>query len=314
MEIKKVSLSDLFAWLLASFRLIGNNPGKYALASLLSLSVMLVLLVGITLLMSSLFGGGIAATPPQQPPSLDGILPLYAGLFLVAILMAPPFMAGWLLFCQKLATGGDAQVKDLFASYGNKPRWRKLVVYSLVSITLYLLIHALYLGLCLAWGVSSADFQRVLEAQMQNDPNALAGLPAAFWLAYIGLLFLGFFLQTLFMLGFTQAALTDSTAGDALKAGIAGTLKNLPSLIAFLLIALVLGLMAVMALIVVLVLIAGLLAFLNQSLAMLFGAVFYLAFILYLYPLMFTFQYYCWQGILGTAQEPPKSDAIEVMI
>lgn len=314
MEIKKISLSDLFAWLLASFRLIGNNPGKYSLASLLSLSVMLVLVVGITLAMTAVFGGGLAATASQQPPSLDAILPLYSGLFLVAILMAPPFMGGWLLFCQKLANGGDAQVKDLFAGFGDKPRWRKLVIYSVLSIALYLLIHVLYFGICLAAGVSSADFQRVLEAQMQNDTNAFSGLSTAFWLAYAGLLFLGFFLQTLFMLGFTQAALTDSTAGDALKAGIAGTLKNLPSLALFLLIALLVGFLALMALIVILVLIAGLLAFLNQSLAMLFGAAVYLAFILYLYPLMFTFQYYSWQGILGKAPEQPKSDAIEVLM
>jgi hypothetical protein len=312
MQIKKVTLSELFAWLLASFRLIGEHPGRFALASLVSLLAVLAIVLVFSMLAAFIWGDTSVSVAVLGGLDVNGLLSLYAVVFAIAILAAPPFIAGWFVFCRKLANGADAELSDLFSGYGNSAQWRKLIGYAAISMALYVLAHVLYIGLCVALGFSAADFQNVMQAQVKQDPNALASLPSGFWLAYAGVLFLGFFLQTLFMLGFAQAVLTESSASEALKAGMAGTLKNLPALLLFLLITLLLAALAMLLFIVVMVLAATLLAFLNQYLAMLAVGTLYLVLILYIYPLMFSFQYFCWRGILGddTAEHSATSSGI----
>lgn len=313
MEIKKISLSDLFAWLLASFRLIGAHPGRFALASAVSIVLVVALAIVLSFVMV-LIGDDVSKVLEQNPPDVKALSLFYAGLFLVALVAAPPFIAGWFVYCQKLVTRGEASVSDLFGHYADKGHWGKLIRYGLISMLLYLLAHALLLGVCVALGLSTDDFNLFIEAQLRNDPNALAALPATFWLTYLGFVFLGFVLQTLFMLGFAQAALTDSSAGESLQAGIGGTLKNLPVLLVFLLAMLLLGLLAVMALVVIIVLLVTLLALLNQYLAMLVGALMYVSLVLYLYPLVFSFQYYLWQGMLGEPGTPVANDTSEILL
>jgi hypothetical protein len=128
-------------------------------------------------------------------------------------------------------------------------------------------------------------------------------LSSSFWFAYCGLILLGIFLQQMLLLGFTQATLTDSNALDSLKAGISGILKNLLNFIVFFLVTSIVLLTAALIIVFVIILAAGAIALLNNTIVNLIGMallfVLYIALILTIYPLMFSFNYFTWKAVLG---------------
>lgn len=297
MQIRKVGLSNLFGMLIESCRLVRRNLGKFMLASLLSLCAIIMLAVIFGMVLA--FASGLKAEA-MSAGNFDwtALGAIYAVAILIGIVLAPPFLAGWFNLCRKLADAEPVSVMMLFSAYGQRGLWKKLTGYSLIGLALYILVHALYVLAAGMFGISADELEIFMRAQ-SGDPTALAGLSGAFWAAYAGILVLGVVLQSMFMLGFCQAALTESRAGGALKAGIAGTLKNLISILAFLLVfmvavlavAIVIGILAALAI--------GLLSFLSKTVAYAIGIVLYVLVILLIYPLLFSFQYYLWQGILG---------------
>ena len=297
MEIRKVSLSALFGMLIDSCKLVRRHLGKFMLASLLSLSAVIVLamLFGVVLAFSAgLKADAVAAGNIDW--KLLGVI--YAVAILIGVLLAPPFLAGWISLCRKLAAAESVSVMELFAPYGNSPRWKKLIVYSLLGLLLYIVVQALYILIASLFGISGDELATFLRAQT-GDATALTSLSGTFWAAYAGLLVLGVVLQSMFMLGFCHAALTENDAGAALKAGIAGALKNLISILLFLLVFMV-ALVVVAILIGVLAALAiGLLSFLSKTVAYAIGIVLYILIMLLIYPLLFSFQYYLWKSILG---------------
>lgn len=296
MEIKKISVSDLFAWLLASLALVRKHPGTFLLGSVVSVLaiVLIVIIAGVVLGLGSIGAASSGAQIDWQKISM-----LYAGAILVFLLIAPPFMAGWFVFTGNLAEGRSASVQNLFSGYSDSALWKKLIVFSLISAVLYVAIHAVYIGLCMAFGIGSDEISQFVSAQISNDPNALMNLSAGFWAAYVGIILLGTLVQMVFALGFAQAALTQSNAIDSIKAGIAGALKNFGSLLVFLLAMLLVTIAVVLVLGILAGLVIALLSILNKSIALALGVVLYVFVLLYIYPLMFSFMYYCWQGILG---------------
>lgn len=297
MRTRKVGLSNLFGMLIGGCRLVRRHLGKFMLASLLSLSAVIVMVMVFGMVLTF----GIGAKPDAMSTGnfdWTTLAAVYAVAAVVGILLAPPFLAGWFTLCRKLADAEPVSVMVLFSAYRQRGLWQKLIGYSLLGLLLYVVVHALYVLAAGMFGISADELEVFLRAQ-SGDPTALAGLSGTFWAAYAGILVLGVVLQSMFMLGFCQAALTESPAGDALKAGIAGTLKNLISILAFLLVfmaavlavAIVIGILAALAI--------GLLSFLSKTAAYAIGVVLYVLVILLIYPLLFSFQYYVWQGILG---------------
>ena len=312
MEIRKASVSDMFGWLIGSFKLVGKHWGTFLLASLVSLAA-IFLLAFVAGLVIGLSAAG-AAMGDIESIDWQKIAMLYAAILLVALILVPPFIAGWFVLTGKLADGHSASVGDLFAGYGDGALWKKLIAFGFIGAVLNIAVQGGYILVCMALGVGSEDIGQFMNAQMSNDPEAMTGLSAGFWLAYAGIILIGSLLQTAFMLGFCQAALTPASAVDAVKDGIAATLKNLGSLLLFMLIMLVVVLAAALVMGLVAGLLIAALSMLNSNIALAIGAVIYLLLILFIYPLMFSFQYLFWRDVLGTGAKAPVVSDSEVLI
>ncbi len=308
MQIKKVSLSDCFSYLLASFRLIVDNPARFALASVVSLLALIVLFVAVTTVFTLFVGQG-ALMNAQGHVNPGSILGFYGIILFVAVVLMPPFMSGWLVYCQKIANANAASVGDLFTGYSDAAFWGKLIRFSAMAILLFLLINIVYIGLFLALGFDVGAFDQVAKAQLSGDPNALALLPGSFWLMYAGLLLLGSILQTMLLLGFAELTLGLRGAGDALKAGVMGTLKNVLVITLFILIVMVLAMLALLVFAIVASIFGMILAFISPKLMLAVAALLYVVMLLYIYPMMFTFSYYLWLGILGEISEETPSNS-----
>ena len=305
MNIQKVSISDMFGWLLASFRLIGSNLGKFTLASLLSLLVIILLVVAIILV---LFGavGFSELSQPGYELDIKTQLYLYASIAIISILLLPPFIAGWLHLCSDLAAGRNCSATDIFSVYSTKLTWKKLIQYSFISLLLYVLVHIIYITICVLLGINYEDFVAMLSPKPGTDPMAILSLSSSFWFAYLGMILAGMFLQQMILLGFTQATLSDNNALQSLKAGLSGVLKNLVNFIIFFLLTLIAFLIVAVLFGIVIGLAVGAIALLNNTTVSLIGFailfVLYIALILFIYPLMFSFNFFTWKGILGSAE------------
>ena len=312
MEIRKASVSDMFGWLIGSFKLVGKHWGTFLLASVVSLAAIFLLAFAAGLVI----GLSAAGASMGDVESIDWqkIALLYAAIMLVALILVPPFIAGWFVLTGKLADGQSASVSDLFAGYSDGARWKKLIAFGLIGAVLNIAVQGGYILACMALGIGSEDIGQFMSAQLSNDPEAMTGLSAGFWAAYAGIILIGSVLQTAFMLGFCQAALTDAGAVDSVKDGIAATLKNLGSLLLFMLSML----LVVIAAALVIGLLAGLLfaalSMLNSNIALALGVVLYILLLLFIYPLMFSFQYLFWRDVLGSGAKAPAVNDSEVLI
>jgi len=312
MEIRKASVSDMFGWLIGSFKLVGKHWGTILLAALVSLAAIFLLAFAAGLVIGLSAAG--AAMGDIESIDWRKIALLYAAILLVALILVPPFIAGWFVLTRKLAEGESASVSDLFAGYGDGALWKKLIAFGFIGAVLNIAVQGGYILVCMALGVGSEDIGQFMTAQLSNDPEAMAGLSAGFWLAYCGIILIGSLLQTAFMLGFCQAALTDSDALDSVKTGIAATLKNVVSLLLFMLVMLLVLLAAVLVIGLLAGLLIAALSMLNSNIALALGAVIYLLLLLFIYPLMFSFQYMFWRDVLGGAVKAPAVSDSEVLI
>ena len=145
------------------------------------------------------------------------------------------------------------------------------IAFGFIGAVLNIAVQGGYILVCMALGVGSEDIGQFMTAQLSNDPEAMAGLSAGFWLAYCGIILIGSLLQTAFMLGFCQAALTDSDALDSVKTGIAATLKNVVSLLLFMLVMLLVLLAAVLVIGLLAGLLIAALSMLNSNIALALG-------------------------------------------
>lgn len=309
MEIRKASVSDMFGWLIGSFKLVGKHWGTFLLASLLSLLVIFALVFVIVLAMVIL-GDPAALAATAQQPDMQQMMIVYGSATLFVILLMPPFMAGWFKLCHNLSSGHKASATDIFSMYPVRGIWIKLIQYSAIFTILYIALHAAYIGLCAMLGVGLDSFKILLLPDPAADSSMSAlNLGTGFWIAYSGLILLGTVLQCMFMLGFTQAALTETNAIDSMKDGIAATLKNLGSLLLFMLATLLVAFASILVMGLIAGLLIAALSMLNSNIALAFGAVIYLLLILFIYPLMFSFQYLFWRDVLGGGNGTPAGDA-----
>ena len=312
MEIRKASVSDMFGWLIGSFKLVGKHWGTFMLAALVSLAALFLLAFAAGLVIGLSAAGG--AMGDVESINWQKIALLYAVILLVALILVPPFIAGWFVLTGKLADGQSASVGDLFSGYGDGARWKKLIAFGLIGAVLNVAVQGGYILICMALGVGSDDIGQFMSAQLSNDPEAMAGLSAGFWAAYAGIILIGSVLQTAFMLGFCQAALTDTGAMDSVKDGFAATLKNLGSLLLFMLTMLLVVIVAALVIGLVAGLLIAALSMLNSSIALALGAVLYILLLLFIYPLMFSFQYLFWRDVLGGGNKAAVVSDSEVLI
>ena len=302
MEIRKIGLSDLFSQLGSSFELVAGHPGRFALASIYSVLVPLVL-------MTLVIGGGylfarfdetqaaalLKALQEQQPEIL-----IYIYLYIVLVYLAlVPLFAGWLILCRQTDSGISASAVTPFSLYTSRTAWIKLVPYFIVGTLFYIAFIYLFELLMLVFGIDMQAASRSMDPNAGGDPMAALTLGSSYWTAVCLSAILGFFLQAMLYLGFAQCALTESSLSGSLKAGVAGVLKNLLPIFSF-------ALLIIIAL--VLVTLFGILAvvvlnIIHEGMTTVLGGLIMLLLLLFGYPIGFAFLYYVWNGILGDARQ-----------
>jgi hypothetical protein len=301
MQINKISLSDLFSQLIASFRLVGDNPWRFALASLLFFLVISALMFLI---------GGLAFASIGQERILSFFTSVAAqntkamfyfyAFFFIYYLALVPVLGGWLKFCQKLDIGTNAASSEIFTIYKSVPELKKLILYFVVSVLLYLAVTSLLELLLLAFGIDISS----LATKSGGNPSQILNMGIGFWIAILGMACIGFLTQGMLYLGFIDTALSENSIVDSLKAGIRGVLKSLLSIIVF---TIIMGI--ILALCILMSALAGVaLTLLHKGFAEVVWVVFFLVLLLFAMPLSNAWQYYFWKDILG------KDNTIETRI
>ena len=298
MEIQKATLSDMFGWVKGTIKLVRMNWGKFALASLTTFLVVLIPLLAFILIFAGVFSGMNAHG--AAPKDWQSISAIYGIVLAVSVVLFPPLLAGWLLLCQKFDGGESAGVGTLFKPYHSSASWLKMSVASALLIGLYLLLQAVYIGICYKLGLDE-DLNNFLLLQL--NPKAEVSLSASFWAAYAGFLIFAQLLTFALMLGFTEAALSANSASRSVSRALLGAAKNFGTYLVLLVALLIVGLLAALALGLLVALIVGALALLQNAvvngIAIAIGVVLYIVLLLFIYPLMFSFHYFSWKSILG---------------
>lgn len=298
MQIKKVSLSDLFSQLIAGFRLVGNHPGRFVLASiytLLASIALAALIIGGGFLFAKADGESAAAFLKALGEQQPGTLVYLYGYILIIYLVLAPIYAGWLLLCQQTDKSADASALTLFSPYARRSLWTKLASYIVVGLLIYAATIYLFELLMLAFGIDMQAIARSMDPNAGGNPKVVLNLGIGYWIALCFSIVLNFLLQCALYLGFVHCALACDGVFTTLKAGLFGVLKNLLPIIVFT----VLVIIILFVIMFVGILAGVLLAWLNKALATVIGIVALLFLLLYGSAVSVAFLYYLWKGILG---------------
>lgn len=303
MEVRKVQISETFGWLIQSFKLTGAYWGRFAWYSLITFVAGMVLIIPFSFVLASLSQSLVDIQ--TMSVNWKAMAALYAIVIAVGILLFPPLLAGWLLVCQELAGNRKTSTAFLFRPYSNKALWLKLITFCLYSMLMAAVIYGGFIAVCLSAGLG-AEIERFFV--LQFDKNPTLDFSAKFWTAYALSQILSLVLTFTVMLGFCDAVYGKQSALESYKRGFVGVLKNIPAFFVLILTLIVLVIVAV--LIIALIAGTGALAvnFINNSVVNVIGlfllAVFYLALLLLIYPLQFSFFHYSWRSILGGNTSP----------
>ncbi len=307
MDIKKVSVSEMFSMLLASFRLVDKHPGRFALASILSVLIGIVLAVLFFVAFVLTVGLSQLATYAQSMQNSSTEYPIFFYATMIPLyLISIPLIAGWLKLCQNSDKNQPSTAHDIFLYFHFNDLFKKLIYYSVISIVIYLSISYLYemLFLAVGVGVDYKEYQAAINTNAGGNPSAILDLGVGFWIATIGLVIIGLLMQAMIFIGFIHAALTNNSVIDSVKAGIVGVLKNLIAIVVFSIIILI----AMLVVLAIAMLSVYLLSLLHIALAVIAGIALTVGAILFIYPLEFSFLYYFWNGILGNEIENPTPE------
>jgi hypothetical protein len=226
----------------------------------------------------------------QAAQNTKALFYFYA-FFFVYYLALVPVLGGWLKLCQKLDIGIHASSSEIFTIYKSAPELKKLILYFVVSLLLYLAVTSLLELLLLTFGIDISS----LTTKSGSDPSALLNLGVGFWVAVLGMACIGFLTQGMLYLGFMDAALSENGVVDSLKAGISGVLKSLLSIIVFTII-----LSIILTLCIFMGVLAGVaLSLFHKGFAEVVWVIFFLVLTLFAMPLSSAWQYFFWKGILG---------------
>lgn len=298
MEVRKIRLSETFDWLIQSFKLTGAYWGRFAWYSLITFVAAMLLIIPFSFVLASLSQSLVDIQ--AMSVNWKAVASLYAIVIAAGILLFPPLLAGWLLICRELAGNRKTTTAFLFRAYSDKALWRKLITYCLYSMLVAAVIYGGFIAVCLSAGLGT-EIEKFFV--LQFDKNPTLDFSAKFWTAYALSQILSLVLTFAVMLGFCDSVYGRHSALESYKRGFAGVLKNVPAFFVLLLTLIMLSIVAV--LIIALIAGAGALAvnFINNSVVNGIGlfllAVFYIALLLLIYPLQFSFFYFSWRSILG---------------
>jgi len=236
----------------------------------------------------------------------------YAICIVAGLLLFPPMLAGWFRLCAGADSGHGVAATQILSVYGDGATWVRLIAFAFVAMLSYALVFGLmYLVFHGAFDellAMQAAQQAALATGAPPPPPSMALLGQIFAL-YAVMLPTMFVLQFIYMVGFAEVSLRSTSPLAAFGEAAGGVLRNLVKLLVLMF---CVGIVAMFALFLVGLLVALLavaVSFISKALMFVVMALFYAAFLLLIYPLMFSFHYYVWKDMLGS-EEAPAGNAV----
>ncbi len=304
MSVQSVSIGSMFTWIVDSFKLLKRNFGTLMAASAVTL--------GLGLLMSApiMYFAFANAQSMAAAGAVNGGLPTgnaltmfyatYALTILLSLVLFPPLLVGWFRLSRDIDHGRAVTAMDILAPYRDSRAWIRSVVFALLVALLYLVVIGLFVAAF--WGVIGEFMQQVAAQQaatLSGGTPPPPSFPGGILLAYFGFLAVAMFLQFIYMVGFGEVSLRDTSPLEAMKLAITGVLKNVLKLALFLFFAFMLFGAVFGVVVFVLALLITMLMLISPVLAVVVGLLLYIPFLLCLYPLMFIGGYLVWKSMLG---------------
>jgi len=312
MRARSIPFGSMFAWIPATFRLVGNNAGAMVAASLIMLLAGVVLMAPVFYFMFKSMLTGLGAPGVPQPQDMTAFWIAYAICIVAGLLLFPPMLAGWFRLCAGADSGHGVAATQILSVYGDGATWVRLIAFAFVAMLSYALVFGLmYLVFHGAFDellAMQAAQQAALATGAPPPPPSMALLGQIFAL-YAVMLPTMFVLQFIYMVGFAEVSLRSTSPLAAFGEAAGGVLRNLVKLLVLMF---CVGIVAMFALFLVGLLVALLavaVSFISKALMFVVMALFYAAFLLLIYPLMFSFHYYVWKDMLGS-EEAPAGNAV----
>lgn len=314
MRARSVPFGSMFAWIPATFRLVGKHAGAMAVASLIMVLCGVVLMAPVFYFMFKSMLTGLGAPGVPQPQDMTAFWIAYAICIVAGLLLFPPMLAGWFRLCAGADHGQGAAGAQILSVYGDRAAWVRLVGFAFIAMLTYVVVFGLmYLLFHGAFNdlLAMQAAQQAALATGAPPPPPSAALIGQIFLLYAVMLPTMFVLQFIYMVGFAEVSLTSASPLSAFGEAAGGVLRNLVKLLVFMFCIGIVAAIVVFLLALVFVLIAVGLSFLSKALGFVVMALFYGVFLLLIYPLMFAFHYYVWKDMLGGG-EAPAGNAVAV--
>lgn len=221
MEIRRLPASAGAEWLLEAFRLFMKSPMGFVLLGVIYAGLMLAVMAG-----------------AQISPAMGGLLQL------VFLLLGPLLMAGMIFAAHEVDAGRSAMPGHLMAAVRTGRAGRVLTTLIPQIAIAALVIGLLYLLVGQENMLKISELMAKIQAQAQTgapvDPNLLLQLPTGRLFAWM-LLTMAILLATLFL---TFTVVPDLMFADvrllaAMKRSLRACLGNLPAMLVFMVLALV---------------------------------------------------------------------------
>jgi hypothetical protein len=305
MSAQSVSIAAMFGWVVDSFKLVGKNFRGLMSAGFITfvLSILMCIPMWSVMafnMMGAMKNGGMTNTGVPMAGDMTMFYAVYAITVVISLCLFPPILVGWSRLCQNIDQNNAASGFDILKPYKDKKVWLRSIGFALLALLIYAAVFGVF---ALAFGGVISDFMQQMQAQqlaaMTGAAPAPPSFPLGFFLAYFGFLGVALFLQFIYMTGFAEISLRPTSVVDSMKMAASGVFKNTLQLILFVFCLFVAAMIFFMIFGLVLVMIVAALSFIHQALGMIVGGIFYIVFLLCIYPLMFAGQYFVWKSILG---------------
>lgn len=306
-----VSLGSMFGWIGSTFRLFGRNAAPFMMASAVMLVLLILMFVPMyATMLPSIMQAAAAGAAGAAPMDTSLFFTMYGVTILIALVVFPPLLVGWFRLAQDMDHGRAVRGLDVLKPYREGATWIRSVAFGLVAMLLYFVV----LGLLVFafWGVIS-EFAQQMAAQQAATLAGVAPPPpdisGSIILAYLVFVLAAFLLQFVYLIGFAEISLRDTTILEALKQAAGGVGRNAIKLVVFLIGFCLIAVVAMVIVGLVVALLMFLVSLVSAKLAMAALIVLYVPILLLIYPLMFASHYFMWKSILGGNESAiPETD------
>lgn len=236
-----------------------------------------------------------------MPGNGKALLLAFAGAMVLGLLLSP-VMAGFLQVIDAIERGRPVRAFDVFAPYGRGEAGR-IIGFALLLFAVYAVCVAI---LALAAGPELRAFYAQALTTPLAQPAITADAIEAVMPRLLGVAtLLGVVVSGMFAIGYAQIAIAGRPVGASFADAVAGSLKNLLSML-IALVLLTLFWLVVAIVLVILVLIVGLFAkFVGQWLMFVAIVPLYLGLMLGMYVVLFGMAYWFWRDVCGVDAAAP---------